>query len=137
MLDDNESGFNKKDLKVIVIDDSDFSRRSMVSVLGNAGYTVIGDTKIPDEAAALIAATKCHLAIIDVVMPEMNGIDLARDLKDNNKDLYIIMVSSLTQENLVIEAISAGASDFIPKPFTEQVLLDSVEKIVSFVEGEQ
>jgi two-component system chemotaxis response regulator CheY len=62
-------------------------------------------------------------------MPDVNGIELARRIHKSFEDSSIVMMSSLSQDHIVIEAISAGAVDFIKKPFERQTLLDSVEKL--------
>ena len=72
----------------------------------------------------------------DIVMPEVSGIELAELINQNYKDIYVIVVSSLSQEHVVLEAIGAGAADFIAKPISQQQLVESLEKIMSQMEKE-
>jgi two-component system chemotaxis response regulator CheY len=85
---------------------------------------------------AVLKERSAHVAIIDIVMPEVSGIELAESLNGIFKDLNIIMISSLAQENIIIDAISAGASDFIQKPFDKDILLNSVEKLTRSITEE-
>jgi YesN/AraC family two-component response regulator len=64
-------------------------------------------------------------------MPEVSGIELTENINQNFEDIYVIVISSLSQEHVVLEAISAGAADFISKPLSQQQLIDSLEKIIS------
>ena len=62
-------------------------------------------------------------------MPDYNGIELAKHFKENFKDVFIIMVSSLNLEHIILESLRAGAVDYLHKPFTSDDLLSSVQKI--------
>ncbi|MBT3585113.1 MAG: response regulator [Halobacteriovoraceae bacterium] len=117
-------------LKIAVVDDSDLSRRTVVEVLEKEGFDVVGQLNSA-EAAIKFAANNpaTNLFLIDVVMPEVSGIELAKHISDNTMDTFIVMMSSLGMENIVIESISNGAVDFLEKPFSPVELLSSVEKI--------
>ncbi len=122
--------------RILIVDDSDFSRNNISEMLSSEEYNVIGEAASAKEATNILKDRAAHLAIIDVVMPEVSGIELAEYITDNYTDTYIIMISSLGQESIVIDSISAGASDFLQKPFNKEVLLTSVKKILSNVEGD-
>ncbi len=116
-------------LKIVVIDDSDFSRKATIEILTEAGYNVVGEANSAEGAMNLIATSKADLYIIDVVMPEVSGIELAKLISEKSIGVYIIMMSSLSNENIIIESISSGALDFLQKPFEKNELLSSVGKI--------
>jgi two-component system chemotaxis response regulator CheY len=119
----------KIELKIVVVDDSELSRKSMAEILSTNGFNVVGEANSAESALKLSVTTGANLFIIDVVMPEISGIELARFLIEQGKDLYIMMISSLTHESIVIESISNGAVDFLQKPFDPKDLLQSVRKI--------
>lgn len=116
-------------LKIVVIDDSDYSRKATIEILTDAGYNVVGEANGAEGAMNLIATSKADLYIIDVVMPEVSGIELAKLISEKSIGVYIIMMSSLSNENIIIESISSGALDFLQKPFEKSELLSSVAKI--------
>jgi two-component system chemotaxis response regulator CheY len=117
--------------RILVVDDSDFSRNSITQMLDDPRYNVIGEASNAKEAMNILRDRKAHIAIIDVVMPEISGIELAEKITDNFKTTYVIMISSLAQENIIIDSISAGASDFVQKPFNKETLISSIEKVIS------
>ncbi len=120
--------------QILIVDDSDFSRSNISQMLDNPRYNIIGEAANAKEAINILKDRTAHLAIIDVVMPDVSGIELADYITDNFDDTAIIMISSLAQESIVIDSISAGASDYIQKPFKQEDLLTSVEKILSTFE---
>lgn len=118
-------------LKVVVVDDSDFSRSLIIKMLREADFQVVGEASSAAAALQVIKEKKPHVVITDIVMPEVSGIELTENINQNFSDTYVIVVSSLSQEHVVLEAIGAGAADFIAKPISQQQLIDSLEKIMS------
>ena len=126
----------KEQVKIIVVDDSDFSRKGMVDILTSEGFAVIGEANSAEFAMQIIASSKdCDMVIIDVVMPEISGIELAGQINEKFEDVSIMMVSSLDMESVIIESISKGAIDFLRKPFEKEDLIKSVNKIASNIQS--
>ncbi len=98
-------------------------------MLLEGGHTLVGEADNATSAIQVIQDKKPHVVITDIVMPDVSGIELTEKINKTFDDIYVIVVSSLSQEHVIIEAIGAGASDFIPKPIQKQQLLDSLEKI--------
>jgi len=121
----------KNEYRILIVDDSDFSRNTISAMLDNSRYNIIGEASNAKEAINILRDRVAHIAIIDVVMPEVSGIELAEYITENFTNVSIIMISSLGQESIVIDSISAGASDYLQKPFTKEDLITSVEKILS------
>ena len=121
---------DKSILKICIVDDSNKSRQAIAEILENAGYNITGSFSDPVQSYRESKSSGSNLYIIDVVMPEMSGIELAKKITDNSMNVSIIMMSSLHTENIIIDSISSGASDFIQKPFEAKDLLQSVEKIL-------
>lgn len=120
---------NKKDLKIVIVDDSDFSRSIIRKMLSEENMNVVGEANGAETALAIIKETNPNIVITDIVMPEVSGIELTENITKNFDGISVIVVSSLSQEHIILEAIAAGASDFIAKPIQKQQLIDSIEKV--------
>lgn len=119
----------KVDLRVVVVDDSDFSRNLVSKMVKEAGHQVVGEASGAEEALQVIKDKDPNVVITDIVMPEVSGIELTEKINEKFDNISVIVISSLSQEHIVLDAISAGASDFIPKPIQQQQLVDSLEKL--------
>ncbi|EQC47058.1 response regulator receiver domain protein [Bacteriovorax sp. BSW11_IV] len=100
-----------------------------MEILERHGFNVVGNASSAEKGLLLAQSTRANLYIVDVVMPKVSGIEFAKRLMELRTGVYIIMTSSLDMESVVIESISNGAIDFLTKPFTEETLINSVEKI--------
>lgn len=121
----------KTDIKVVIVDDSDFSRSIIRKMLTDEGIEIVGEANGAEAALQVIKSKKPNIVITDIVMPEVSGIELTEKITKSYDDISVIVVSSLSQEHIVLEAIGAGASDFIAKPIQKQQLIDSLEKIIT------
>lgn len=119
------------DVKIIIVDDSDFSRSMISKMLTEDGFQIVGEAASAEAALPLIKDKRPDIVIADIVMPNVSGLELTEKISQNFQDVSVIIISSLSQEHIVLDAISAGASDFIAKPISKQQLIDSVEKIMS------
>lgn len=119
------------ELKVVIVDDSDFYRGIIRKMLAEEGVNIVGEAASAEAALVVIKDSKPDVVITDIVMPEISGIELTEKINQNFPDISVIVISSLSQEHIVLEAIGAGASDFIAKPIQKQQLMDSLEKINS------
>jgi len=127
----------KKLFSIFVVDDSDFSRKMIIEILDKEGYKIVGEAGSAEEAIKHSQSLQVNLFIIDIVMPEASGIDLAKTLGEFPNPTCILMISSLTNENIIIEAISNGANDFLKKPFEPADLIRSVDKILDYARKEK
>lgn len=125
------SEIKNADAKIIIVDDSDFSRNIIRQMLAEEGFQVVGEASSAESALPMIKEKSPHIVIADIVMPNVSGLELTEKVTQSYPDIAVIIVSSLSQEHVVLDAISAGASDFIAKPISKQQLLDSVEKIMT------
>lgn len=132
----NTSSEKKKEVQIVVVDDSELSRRTIVDALEANNYNVVGAAESSQKALDLLATTKANLFIIDVVMPNISGIELAKIVTQKRMDVGIIMISTLNTEHIIIESISNGAMDFLQKPFDKNDLLDSVSKLARLIESD-
>ncbi len=126
---------NHDKLKILIVDDSDFNRKSMVDILTFEGFNVVGQASSAEDAIQVAHSAKPNLIFIDIVMPEISGLELTKHLQEKTAgEKFIIMMSSLNIESMVIESISNGASDFLQKPFERDDLIKAVEKVERLVE---
>ena len=123
-----ETKKNKK-FNIVVVDDTELSRSSVSKLLENAGYDVLVEAESAEAALKSLQNNQVDLFLIDVVMPEVSGIELAKLVQEQFEHSAIIMMSSLNMEHIIIESISSGAIDFLKKPFSKQELLLAVQRV--------
>lgn len=116
--------------RVMLVDDASFMRMMLKNILVGSGYEVIGEAENGAKAVEQFKALKPDLVIMDIIMPEMGGIDAVREIIKGNPSAKILMCSSMGQQSLVVEAIQAGAKDFIVKPFQPSNVLEAVKKVL-------
>lgn len=114
--------------KVIVVDDAAFMRATLRDIFGRNGYKVVGEAKNGVEAVALFERERPDLVTMDIVMPEMGGIEAVKRIVEAAPDARVIMCSAMGQQALVIEAIQAGARDFVIKPFQASRVLEAAAR---------
>lgn len=114
--------------RIVLVDDSDFSRTKLRTLLTQHGINVVGEASNGGDALKVIKEKKPHLVLVDVVMPEISGIELTEKIMSNFQNTGVIIVSSLVQDQVVMQAIAAGAADFIAKPIDPTQLVESVTK---------
>ncbi len=117
--------------KIMVVDDSKFMRKMLTEIFTNNGYEVIGEAKDGMEAIEKYKKLKPDLVTMDIVMPEMGGVDAARAILKHDKDAKIIMCTALDHKELVEDALSYGAKSFIVKPFEPEKVIETAKKILN------
>ncbi len=115
---------------VLLVDDASFMRMMLKNILVGSGYEVAGEAENGAKAIEQYKALKPDLVIMDIIMPEMGGIDAVREIMKLSPGAKILMCSSMGQQSLVVEAIQAGAKDFIVKPFQPSNVLEAVKKVL-------
>lgn len=113
---------------ILIADDSANMRLILKDILHRSGYTVVGEAKDGAEAVSLFDKLSPDAALIDLSMPEMDGLEALRSIKAAHEEARVVMISMLGQQELVIDALRAGASDFIIKPFQTERVLDALNK---------
>lgn len=113
---------------VLIVDDIEFVRKVLSDILTQAHYHVVGEATNGNEALQLFQKLEPDLVTMDVVMPEMSGIEATRKILKLNPNARVIIISAMGQENLVMEAIHVGAKDYVQKPFTAQDVLKAAER---------
>jgi two-component system chemotaxis response regulator CheY len=113
---------------VLIVDDIAFVRKTLTDILTQAHYQVIGEATDGSEAVNLYAKLRPDIVTMDVVMPQMSGIDATRRIIKLDKNAKVVIISAMGQENLVMEAINVGAKDYILKPFSAEEVLKTIER---------
>jgi len=116
--------------KVLIVDDAAFMRMMIKDILSKNGYEVVGEAENGLKALEKYKSNEPDLVIMDITMPEMDGIQAVKEIKRFNKDAKIIMCSAMGQQAMVIESIQAGAQDFIVKPFQAERVLEAIKRAV-------
>lgn len=116
--------------RVLIVDDAIFMRNMIRDIFASGGFEVIGEAGNGLEAVEKYRELKPDLTTMDIVMPFKSGIEATREIVATDPSAVIVMCSALGQESLVMEAIEAGATDFIVKPFREEDVLTVVRKVL-------
>jgi two-component system chemotaxis response regulator CheY len=117
--------------RVLVVDDALYMRSMIRDILAGSGrFDVVGEAANGREAVERYTELKPDLVTMDIVMPELDGIEATREILSRNPSAVVIMCSALGQEALVIESIAAGAKDFIVKPFTPEKVLRVIDNVL-------
>ena len=115
---------------VLICDDAAFMRMMIKDILSKNGYNVAGEAENGARAVEKYAEVKPDLVLMDITMPEMDGIQALKKIKEGDPGAKIIMCSAIGQQAMVIESIQAGAKDFIVKPFQADRVLEAVKKVI-------
>jgi two-component system chemotaxis response regulator CheY len=115
---------------VMIVDDAAFMRMMIKDILSKNGYTVAGEAENGKVAVDKYNEVKPDLVLMDITMPEMDGIQALKAIKGNDPNAQVIMCSAMGQQAMVIEAIQSGAKDFIVKPFQAERVLEAVKKAI-------
>lgn len=115
-------------MKVLVADDSSTMRKIILRSLQAVGVTDIGEAADGDEAIEMFSEGQYDMVLTDWNMPGKNGLEVIQEIRKTDKDVPILMVTTEAEKGRVMEAIQAGVSDYLVKPFTAETLREKLEK---------
>src|SRR6185312_4059863 len=115
---------------VLVCDDAIFMRTLISDILSGSGYDVVGQAETGAQAVERYQQLLPDLVTMDIVMPDMGGIDAVKEITKIDPAARILMCSAMGQQALVVEAIQAGAKDFVVKPFQPARVLEAVARVL-------
>ena len=115
---------------ILICDDAAFMRMMIKDILTKNGYNVAGEAENGAKAVEKYNELKPDLVLMDITMPEMDGIQALKKIKETDPSALVIMCSAMGQQAMVIESIQAGAKDFIVKPFQADRVIEAVKKVV-------
>ncbi|HEV2147072.1 MAG TPA: response regulator [Longimicrobiaceae bacterium] len=116
--------------KVLICDDAIFMRTMIGDILTQAGFEIVGEAETGLQAVEKYRQLRPDLVTMDIVMPDMGGIDAVREIIKDDPGAKVLMCSAMGQQALVIEAIQAGARDFVVKPFQPSRVLEAVQRVL-------
>lgn len=120
--------------KILIVDDAIFMRRMLSDILTKAGHQIVGEAENAKEAVTLYKKLKPDVMTLDIIMPEVDGMDAMKAVKAIlafDKEAAIVVVSAMGQQEHVVESIQAGAKDFIVKPFQPSQVTGAVDRLLA------
>ncbi|KYD09414.1 response regulator [Caldibacillus debilis] len=114
--------------RILVVDDAAFMRMMIKDILVKNGYQVVGEAADGKQAVEKYKELQPDLVTMDITMPEMDGIAALKEIRSFDPDAKVVMCSAMGQQAMVIDAIQAGAKDFIVKPFQADRVLEAIRK---------
>lgn len=116
---------------VLIVDDAAFMRMMIKDILEKNGFNVVGEAENGNVAIEKYKELSPDLVTMDITMPEKDGIAALKEIKQLDPDATVIMCSAMGQQAMVIDAIQAGAKDFIVKPFQADRVIEAVSKALA------
>ena len=116
---------------ILVVDDAVFMRTIIKNILNNGEHKVIGEASNGKEAYEKYKELQPDLVTMDITMPEVDGLQALKDIKSDYPQAKVLMCTAMGQQAMVVEAIQAGAKDFIVKPFQADRVLEAVKKAMA------
>jgi two-component system chemotaxis response regulator CheY len=117
--------------KILIVDDAVFMRIKLKDILEKNGYEVAGEAQNGQEAFDQYQETKPDLVTMDITMPEVDGLEALKMIREADPNAKVIMCSAMGQQGMVMDAIRAGAIDFIVKPFDTERVIKALDKAFS------
>ncbi|MDP2482553.1 MAG: response regulator [Candidatus Palauibacterales bacterium] len=117
--------------QVLICDDAMFMRSVVASVLSGAGYEIVGEAATGAEAVTRFQELRPHVMTMDLLMPEMGGLDALKAIRAIDPEARIVICSAMGQEHLMQQATAAGACAFVVKPFKPEALLAAVDQALA------
>jgi len=117
--------------KVMIVDDTAMMRSMLKQMIEELGHTVVAEASNGEDALKLFPLKQPDLVTMDVTMPQMDGISVLRKMKLIDPNVKVLMCSAMDRQDLIIEAISLGAKDFIVKPLQKTRAMETIRKILS------
>ncbi|MFT8362611.1 MAG: response regulator [Sporolactobacillus sp.] len=114
--------------RILIVDDAAFMRMMLKDILTKNGFEVVGEGANGNEAVTKYEELKPDLVTLDITMPELDGIQALKKIKAADSNCKVIMCSAMGQQAMVIDAIQAGAKDFIVKPFQADRVIEAIKK---------
>ncbi len=116
--------------RILIADDASFMRHMVREIIEPEGYEIVGEAADGVEAVEKYRELQPDIVTMDIVMPKRSGIDAVKVILELDSSAQIVMCSALGQETLIMEALQAGAKDFIVKPFKPDAVLETLAKVV-------
>ncbi|MBS1706706.1 MAG: response regulator [Armatimonadetes bacterium] len=117
--------------RILITDDALFMRVTLKNILTQNGFEVAGEAANGKEAVQMYQDLKPDLVTMDITMPEMDGLEALKQIRDLDPEAKVVMCTAMGQKNMVVDAVQAGAKDFIVKPFQPDRVVEAVKKLLA------
>lgn len=117
--------------KVLIVDDAAFMRIKLKDILEKNGYVVAGEAQNGNEAIEKYKEVQPDIVTMDITMPDKDGVEALKEIKELDNDAVVLMCSAMGQQTMVMDAIRAGAMDFIVKPFDTERVIKALDKALN------
>lgn len=117
-------------LKIVIVDDASFIREIIKTLASKQNWTVVGEAENGLEALSIIFETQPDVVILDLVMPKLSGLEVAKQVLRRQPDLPIVALSTMANEETMGEALESGVVSYITKPFENWTLINAVREAV-------
>ncbi|RKQ37572.1 response regulator [Oceanobacillus halophilus] len=116
--------------KILVVDDAKFMRMTLGEMLQKANHEIVGEAINGEEAVSKYIELSPDIVTMDITMPGVNGIEATREIIKHNQKANIIICSAMGQQKVINEAIEAGAKDYLIKPFDENQVIETMNRLI-------
>ena len=117
-------------IRVLIVDDAPFIREVLKGVLNTERFNVVGEAKTGEEAISLFQSLKPDVTLMDIILPEANGIEATQRILEIEPTAKVIACSTLDDDSMINKALDAGCVQYITKPFEKEKLLDVIEQAI-------
>ncbi len=117
--------------RVLIVDDAKFMRHMLKNILTGMGWEVVGEAENGTEACAKYRELSPDVVTMDIVMPEVNGIDALKEIRSSDPDAKVVMISAIDQREPLMEALKFGAADYVVKPFEKERVEEAMHRVVA------
>jgi len=117
--------------RILLVDDAGYMRRLIGIMAKKGGHEIVGEAETGESAIDLYSQVKPDLVILDILMPDMNGLEALKKIRELNPAARILMCTASEQSSHVQEALASGAAGYIVKPFTQESILTTIEKALA------
>ena len=118
---------------ILIVDDALFMRKILSDILSEEGHKIVGEAENAKEAIELYKKLKPDIVTMDIIMPEVGGINTLKAIKQilkSDENARIVIVSAMGQQDMVVESIQAGAKDFVVKPFQRSRITEAIARLL-------
>ena len=115
--------------RIMLVDDAAFMRMMLKNILQEGGYEVVAEGKDGNDGVAKFKEFKPDITILDITMPEKDGLQALKEIKAADPSAVVVMCSAMGQQAMVVDSIQSGAKDFIVKPFDKDRVLEAIGKL--------
>lgn len=116
---------------ILIVDDSKTSRRLLKGILEEAGHVIVGEAVNGEDGFLKYKELQPDLVTMDITMPKMDGIEALELIINENPSAVVVMITAAGQKNKMVEAIKAGAKEFITKPFDDEVIVRIINEVAA------